>query len=821
MAKKYHSGFKSDNGTEYDVEIFDSTFAGTSTAFVVDGRGFELSDEGEGDNPHGPIKTTRLSFSILTQTANESAISAFITALATAPEKQFQVKVLKGGSIFWFGNVLTDVSRQEDTSPYSFEVVAACGIGALSKIDYNNNGTAYSGTETLLAHAVKCLTKIGTMATFFTTGTAITTVVNWYEDSHVTGLTSDPFNLTRVDHRTFFDVDEQGKYTYKSALDVLKEVVQRMGAGIRLSNGTFRIEQIGERDNVSISERYYQKDGTYISAASVNHNITLNQTAEARLGSGGFEWLSALRQVEITYKGKDWTNRLAGAFWSSVSSPVFTVSGLVHTGGATTIRLVLGIAQSFQNVAYTAGVNVAVVYKVQIKIGSYYLRRNLADILNYGVTYTETTWSTLVSYYHFHREITSSTIPGVGTTHPVDTVLLDITPAPLPESGDMEVALYFHDLRQLNSGATVSIPGTMVITWEVQSPLLQVAASGNPVVDFADVVHISTADAGTANSEKMTFETITGDGQTTNSLSRLQVYNGTVWTDSSQWRVGASGSWLNIGYLHGAEIMAIRKTPVRTYEGSIRGSGVNHSRLAFDGSYWVMLSGTFLANIDEWRGKWLAIALARVGITPATPVPIDPVIVRPPNVPPTVPVPPGMAQIPGIISSATSAVVISTGTVTTITTDQTLNSGAFVIGQVITVVNPSTGFRQQFTVSANTPAGATSISVTGTATQDSPPGSFILVSPQNYTVQSYGTPPQATLSVKGGIINGSDIVARVINFAPMGFTVSAGNIANALMIIESGKILMYTTEYTVNVGANTATLTFDPVLFGVYRIIYF
>lgn len=727
-------------GVEYDVEIWDSSFSGTSTAFVLGAEGFTINEEGDADDPFKVIVCTSVSFTMQMQDANVYKINTFITDLLTAAEKRFQVLITKGASpaVFWFGNVLTDISMQHDRSPSAFEVTATCGMGSLSKIDYNDNGTAYTGSATLLEHAVNCLTKIGTLDTFFTTGWAITTVVNWYEDSHVTGAANDPFSLTRNDHRTYYEVDGQGVKKYMSCFDVLKTVVGRMGARIFLSDGKFRIEQLGERENVTITERRYQKDGTYITSASVSHDMdTLNQTSEARLTGGAFDWLPAVRKVKIHYKVKNWINHLAGANWSSAGSSNFTIPGMVHTGGNVIMRIMMGVFQTIQNVNYTSGGNIAIIYRLKIKIGSYYMRRSLLNILGNSVTYEPQGWVSGVNYYYFHRE---TFVPPIGTTMPVDVAFLDFMSTPLPDSGDMEVKLEFHDIRKMDTGASVSSQDTIILTWQSQNPLLQVMSNGNAVTDLADKTYTAEATGGSDNSETYEVETITGDGTTINSLSRLQVYNGIGYVDSSQWRIGTSGSWYDISELHAKEILSLRQKCLRVYKGSIRGSGLAHSRWAFDTNFWIMTEGRFTANSDTWNGTWIAVArnynLIDTTITTLTPTDhLVPAATMVPVVPVAIP----LTKIGSILSTATTSATLPVGGITNIKLNQSLLGNAFMAGDAITIVNPENGYTQNLKVITNTTEGDTTVAVSGYIASEFPPGSFIIVSPQNQSIQNYGS----------------------------------------------------------------------------------
>lgn len=753
MAKRFHSGFKSDLGTEYDVELWDSEFSGTSEAFYLEGAGFEIRKDGDTKTLHKQkVQGSSCTFRMVIEpgTTTRIKIETLIDDLLTAQEQRFQVKITKGSSpeIIWFGNVLADISRRTDASPSVFEVVATDGLAALSKVDYNNSGTAYTGSETLLGHAVNCLTKIGSLSTFFTTEEVIATVVNWYEDSHSTGAADDPFALTRTSHLNYFTVDKFGEYVYSNCYEVLEDVLGAFEARLYMADGKYRIEQLSERANATHIERYYQKDGTYSSNATTSHDVTLDQDTEARLTAGTFNYMQPLREVVINYVAKKWNNKLPGITWSHLSSPTATtLESINHNNGNATIALSFSLSAELENLSWSSPEAVWLMFAVKIKIGSYYLRRDRTSSSNFNITYSNPVWTTSEEWYNFHLAIPENQIPTSGNTGSISPAAFNIVTPNLPESGQMDITVNYQSARKQSDGGGVGVL-QLVVEWEASDSSLLVSTSGNPVLDFADVKNKSTNDNGAENSDRLTFETTLGDGPTSNTVNRLEVYDGSTWSDSSQWQIGGAGTILTLNSLRTRIILAMRKNAVRTYKGTIRGSGAQHMGFNFDGDKFMLLQGSFNANLDRWTGTWAVIGNSTADVTTVTPVSVDP---GPPVTDPsnqTGPVynpnggPTGTANPNGTgggLGSSGNTQGIAAGPVTSIGTTQVLNGGAFTSGQTITVVDPTNGTQTNFTVTADTQTGDTSISVQGYATNNIPAGSYIYVSPQNQTVQGFSS----------------------------------------------------------------------------------
>lgn len=744
MAKRFHSeDIISLEGYTYVLDVYDSSFGGASTEFKVSAEGFELSYENESADPFEPVNPSRVQFQMF---ANTSGIETLISDMVTASENRFLLRITKDGSIFWFGKMIADIGVLEDydrdMNPY-FTFTATDGLGLLAEVDYNDDGDPYFGKQTFIQHIVNALGKIGTLSTFHSAGTqAICTVVNWYENSHTTGAAQDPYALTRVAHEAFWSIDSKGVFKYKSTLEVLRQITQLTGARLYQANGAFRFEQLGERDNNSIRERFYDLDGTYVTNALTNYNVTVAQTTNARLAGNQFSWFPPVKEVQVTFNHEDWRNYTPGVEFDNAGDAVYTATYDVTAGANTTIRISTDLNRVFTySGVYTA---VFAVFKLRLQVGSYYLKRSINNIFGANITWSQTTWETTTSDYHFTYQYQ---ITGTGTLNNTSGIVID-TPA-LPGDGELKIKLDFVEFRKIGNG-DVQTTG-VGMTYKFSNLYTRLLHYGNFAEETTAIQYNSINSTGSTNTKIYKLDFYIADAIHDNTINRLEVYDGANWSNSSSWRVGTSGSYVSILTLLGTEILGVQKKPLKKYLGRIKGQFDARHRLSFDSAYWVFLGGTLTARTDEWRGTWVWVARDITGITQQTGISIGvPGVTDTPNN--NILTPSGFADkfntetaisigglIGGVLSSSYTSSVIASGTVTEIAVVSPLKENAFQEGQKITIVNPITGSYQNLTVTSNSVEGDTTIQVTGYVIDDYPENSQIIVSPQNETILGFSS----------------------------------------------------------------------------------
>lgn len=740
MATRLKGQHKNIDGVQYNIYIDDDTFSGSVTEFTLGAEGFTLNYEGQNTQINNAVLPSKVSFTMMVSNATHET---FISDMVGADEKRFKVKITKGDTTetnFWFGIITPDISNLQDMSfPYRFQISATCGLGLLKGIEYNDAGTAYTGTDTFLEHIRKCLDKIGTFD-FLTTEDAIGTAVNFYEDNHTISQSNDPLALSRVNHKAFFEIDSKGNKKYLSCYDVINNICSINFARILLVDGVYFVEQVPNRENASFDIRYYDKTGAATTDTNTSISTTINQTTVAKLTGVNYIWFPALRKTEINYDTRERRNLIAGSSWTDATGAEVDAGTVTYQALKTTLNITGLLKNTFTNTALTTSTLVYSINRIKVKVGSYYLKRNYS--FNPSLAFTSPTWTTTASYYHYASSL-SDIIGTIGAITNTTQAINILTPI-LLESGTLLFNFKHIDLR--DTQGNLIDPADLGLTWELQNANIELLYDGTLAGQVQSRTYRTwNGSAYNDNSEVIEITTRIGDGTNPNSFGKIEVYNGTTWEDSDGWKMGNTGTATELPRLLGEEIIALQKTPIRKMQAAIKGTFTALDRLS-DGSYnWVFMGGSFASERNTWRGEWFAISRDKTGQTsdPNEDSPttggtsgggaIDPdvgtntgggggIVTVNPDLQLPSQVVGDLFGITVIDSGITAGDTITSLPITAVGTDNSI-----VAGDTIKLVNPITNNTQNFTVSSNVGASDTQVLVNSTvASSDFPLGAFIL-----------------------------------------------------------------------------------------------
>jgi hypothetical protein len=766
MAKRFHSEniYSVNDAALFVVEIHDSSFSGSSTEFKVTAPGFQLRPDGVGRELFMPVVSTEFSMEMYIQ---NSTHAAFIEDLSSSQEGRFKVRITKDGNLHHVSTIIADIGHYEDRDyPYTF-TIKGTDLGNLINKTYSlDDYSPYTGTDTFIGHIFKAIGFTG-LLDFGWAGSDIclTTVANWYEDSHVVANDKDPLALTRFDHRALFEVESTNKYKFTTAMEVLRQLMQRMGCQFRQSAGQFRVMQVTELVNANPRARHYDKAGSYLSnsAPAYTYDISGQDTDGARLAGGQYTWMPIIREVTETYRHRNWVNLLAGASFDGSTGFV----GPTIEAGASQVNMVmdLSITREMTNNSNAYYSGFFEIYRMTLRVGDRYLSRPILSIGNHAVQYqTPATWTTDVKYFYFHIQ-QPGTAPTIGNSEWF-TSSVSFTLPKVVASGAMTMNLNFDKFsKSVNGDAadlsmhSISATGTML-------------AVENASQGLTETVYTAQNATASATSIKVPLTSLFADGTQENTMGRLQVYDGSTWTNSTNWKVGGTGTGYSIQNLLIRSLVALQKAPVPKMEHTVGyAHGYEpHMRLDDGNDIWAFLGGTFTARYNDWQGEWYRVTYSPTDIStvPSYEVPIGTGPVRTPatggtisqgpSLPggstPTAPTFPdspvpdssGTGFLVGNFSGVSTSTSISQGAVTSIPLNQSLNANGYTVGQQITVIHPVHGISATFTVTDDVADGDTSISVTGYAPIEIGAGAFVVTPQSNGIVAGTGTTDNAASS---------------------------------------------------------------------------
>jgi len=140
------------NEDSYEVRII-RTAAGSNqtTEFSLAANGFALRYESVEDSALVPgIVHSRCEVTTLWPAAIDSKLNILLTGLATSEDGDYLLEVLRDSTRIWVGSILVEeFSVDEDSTNKEVRIVATDALSLLKHVDYNDDGTAYSGYQTV------------------------------------------------------------------------------------------------------------------------------------------------------------------------------------------------------------------------------------------------------------------------------------------------------------------------------------------------------------------------------------------------------------------------------------------------------------------------------------------------------------------------------------------------------------------------------------------------------------------------------------------------------------------------------------------------
>ena len=555
MGLRLYSEFHSSTDKLFKIEIHDSSFSGTAEAFTVAGDGFTLNYSGETDDIVSPIIGSNCTISAYN---NSDGFDTFINLLNNYQEERFTLRIYGEGStvedglvfdfydtelppdnglkLYWAGIIMQDLITIEDThKPYVFSITAVDGIGHLA----NKQFTSISNV-TLESFIESAADAIGIDSLYADDDLLYATSVNIWDTQQTYSTSNDVTTLTRFSALVFADREEDGSYVYSSYLDVLKELCIAFGARFYQREGVYYFEQYLERTVTTRTVSAYYKDGTKAFTSTVSDDVTLDGTTGggARLAGNSFNFLPALKKVQVSYNQERSNNLLANrltytgatgrqdlGFVVDDNNGQIQVTGLLiyqltHNGNAGAVAL------DFWRP----------VWQLELRIEDaanpgtfYYLKRDFTP--SGGQLYGATSWTTAASYYHIDAGTTRNEASGAYVSNTFSLV----TP-PLPVDGDAQLDVNYYRVYDGFNNTVKTVP----VYFDETNQVKEVTATyfnGNGGVSEVTVFSATNTDANINSNLILDL----GELRVSDSLGlqgSFYVYTGSAWVPSTQWRRG-------------------------------------------------------------------------------------------------------------------------------------------------------------------------------------------------------------------------------------------------------------------------------------------
>lgn len=836
MALRLFCEYKSSKDILHRVDIFDEDYTGSSIEFNCTDTGAILQYEGQGEQMYKPTLPSRVRVGMMVKTESHES---FIADIANAKEGRFVLRLTIDSAIRWTGVIVNDLAEIEDAPyPYIYEIEAVCGLGLLKKINYANGfepipglvfweEDPYTDTKSLLGHVIRALSKLGSHDADFHPDIFIHTAVNFWAEQMTFGVGNDPLYLAEVKSFAFWNI-ASGKYQYMSCLDVIEDICRVMGARIYYWEG-WRIEQLKQRELPVVARwRAYDIDGTYLSNYANAYSLAVDQATYARMNGGKYTFYPPQRLVEVSYENRAARDLIQEQMLAAItSSPAPTVpsegSSLISIRYVNnciwTIEAELGAPAP--NVRYWARL------KTKMQVGDKWYKRSATFQSANGqqnIIYGAPEWSDTEDWFYTYFKIPAAWNNGQVKFYAnvaMDTII----------DTESTGAFYYEEVMEVVNFVFVPIPPSFVANvfdptdyvkskTQGQDAQAWLLFDGTPLQSS----RFRTYETKSAyrGSEDLKFKTVLGDSIGSDVIAPLMVSG----TKTTGWRFGSTGTYKPLLQLLVEAIMSANAKTTKRYKGRVYGGSLGGvHRLAWNSNGFVFMGGTFYTNVDEVEGEWYALKTDTAGTYSNGIIKIyniDPNIPVPPSTPPAPTgvfdhehaAPGGAAQtqpppaLEILAATALSAELVS-GTATSISVEPALSAGAFPVGSIINIVNPSTGAYTQLTVAAPIENGDTTITVTGTSNNVYPVGSYIIYGTQNVTTSggagpSGGTAPTSYTIASAGTFDlaAGKLLSHIVLKAASGTaTVSIGTAIAGTDVLDSLEV--GTTATTINLSRYT------------------
>ena len=344
MALRKEAIFQNDKGRFYKLNIYDSTWGGTTTDLTLSARGFDLEYQCKDRTRFTGVIPSYVTFDVVAENAVDEA---FIEDVRGAAYKRFQLEILESTSVgsgytnWWCGNILADVSDEQNLS---FEAgtqttfTATDGLAQLEDVLVNDNNTYnLNDLTTFVDYIRQCLLNdVGTSFCWGASDRFLYTMCNWSTDfmpSVAQGV--DPLRQSGCIFRAFQEV-VNGQNLTISSFEMLDRICRAWGARLFLSDGQWRFIQNNSYSQMSSGQfrRSYLKGSNTIDGSGVDDLIV--SSGGNILGGGTFDVLPPVQKVQIPYDFLHDFDLLAEdvLIWNTVTD----VSGGTGTLTSTTYR---------------------------------------------------------------------------------------------------------------------------------------------------------------------------------------------------------------------------------------------------------------------------------------------------------------------------------------------------------------------------------------------------------------------------------------------------------------------------------------------------
>jgi hypothetical protein len=615
------SGFSID-GIEYRISIYDKSYSGAIVSdFILDSNFFELRYDSGADENYSPIIGSELTLNIQlfnSAARNDRDLFNFLKNMIAQNSQTYYIiieeKISGNWYNYWRGNVVQDQSTWNNDALEGGKTfkVTANDFAFLNEIPYE---VAYSTSGSLRGYMNECFLKLGIYDDFV--GNILYYLlhnINWFASAIAVGNrpTTDMLNASFTSNTNFKDLNEEKTQNNINYTDILKTICTIFGCRLIQSNGKFWMIQMS--NYADILEKFYQQgiDNSNPTQLSVNPRVNVNNSSGPLkiLEGGSYEGIRPFSSVSVkkprlnSQLGKNKKDPYTNSRMTMTITQVYFTGGGNNTlnlslklnhrgiisGGPNVYGSWMQVGTAFNIFDFFSKLQVKFTIKIKTVAGVWWYLRNIGTSDNLE-------WTTTVS-------TALVTIPFPNSYIDKD-LELDIKTPPLPSFSFVEV---FEEHYLYGEGYYVSSSFPTVYSFNTSD----LYYNGTAYFDFLEngtygeetTYEAILSPAPFDPTEKEIDTPLLNDGEDTNLKGLIRVFDGSAFSNSISWGVGASTSYFKILELVVVNALAQNRTVKEKLTATIKGNYYPHQLLTYDSKQWHLKQATYNAGSNQWNGEW-------------------------------------------------------------------------------------------------------------------------------------------------------------------------------------------------------------------------
>ena len=283
------SEFTDEKGTDWKVKIVDGTIStgDLNHAFTLGPDGFRLTYDFDNFDRAKPIVGSRVQITLFHNDSLDTEFNTLYSNLDSAEEGTYRIEIYRdqdsANECWWVGEILPEQTIIPDQFPSApVTLTAVDGLGNLKGIDYNNAGSAYTGTNTAITHVYNCLSKVHS-ANFWGGGDVL---CSFFEDfigkeykTYISSGQNQQLNNAWIEHNTYYNLDSNGTKQYFNCYEVLESICISFNASIFMAQGRFWFVPLGaiQSHGSNALDISHELRGGGVVAYNTSTNVTFSQ----------------------------------------------------------------------------------------------------------------------------------------------------------------------------------------------------------------------------------------------------------------------------------------------------------------------------------------------------------------------------------------------------------------------------------------------------------------------------------------------------------------------------------------------------------------